>query len=389
MTSQAISRGLLPSLLRGRVARGELSLTLPSGRSLRLGGHDGGRPAALHVRDWSAIPRMAARGSVGFAEGYINGEWETPSLPELLDFFGANLASLGRLVNGFAPLRWADRALHARNRNSREGSRRNIAFHYDLGNRFYEHWLDTSMSYSSAIFEPGDDLESAQRRKLDHLCEAADVRAGHEVLEIGCGWGGLLERLGEEGARATGVSLSREQVAFSRARLAGYSDVEARFQDYRDVEGRFDRIVSVEMFEAVGERYWDNFAERLERLLKPEGMAALQVITIDESAFAAYRSRPDFIQQYVFPGGMLPTTKHLATLFARHGLQVTRLHRFGADYATTLRLWRERFVANWHEIRTLGFDERFYRLWNYYLAYCEAGFRLGRTDVVQLRLVRT
>ena len=189
--------------------------------------------------------------------------------------------------------------------------------------------------------------------------------------------------------RAKGVSVSAEQVAYATERLADREGVEAMFQDYRDVDGSYDRILSVEMFEAVGEQYWDTFAGRIARLLARDGIAALQVITIDESAFSAYRARPDFIQQYVFPGGMLPTVTHLRELFARHGLEVTDLYRFGQDYATTLKLWRERFIANWQSIRTDGFDERFYRLWEYYLAYCEAGFRVGRTDVVQIRLERS
>lgn len=388
MTSQVMNRHGLPSLFRNRVSAGELALTLPSGGTVKVSGARGGRSAAMAVNEWRAVPRMVARGSVGFAEGYVNCEWDTPSLPDLLDFFAQNLQPLGRLVNGFAPLRWMDRALHARNRNSRKGSRRNIAFHYDLGNRFYQHWLDSSMSYSSGIFEPGDDLPSAQHRKLERLCAAADVEPGQRVLEIGCGWGGLLEHLGRRGVVAEGVSVSAEQVAFARERLKGHDAVQAHYRDYRDVRGQFDRILSVEMFEAVGERYWDTFAERIAGLLTRNGVAGLQVITIDEPAFDAYRARPDFIQQYVFPGGMLPTVTHLRELFARHGLRVADLYRFGQDYATTLRLWRERFTASWQLIREEGFDERFFRLWNYYLAYCEAGFRVGRTDVVQLRLER-
>ncbi len=389
MTSQVMNQhGLLPNLLRNRVSSGELALTFPSGRSVRLSGKSGGRMAAMTVREWRALPRMVARGSVGFAEGYVNGEWDTPSLPDLLYFFAENLQPLGRLVNGFAPLRWIDRALHARNRNSINGSQKNIAFHYDLGNRFYEQWLDSSMSYSSGIFEPGDDLQTAQRRKLERLCRTAKVEGGHNVLEIGCGWGGLLEHLGERGIAAEGVSVSAEQVAFARERVRDYAGVDAAYRDYREVSGSYDRILSVEMFEAVGQEYWDTFAERVARLLKPDGMAGLQVISIDEQAFDAYRARPDFIQQYVFPGGMLPTVTHLRELFARHGLRVADLYRFGQDYATTLRMWRERFAANWQSICEEGFDERFFRMWNYYLAYCEAAFRVGRTDVVQLRLER-
>ena len=390
MTSQLLSQsGWLPRLLGSRVNRGELALTLPSGNTVRLAGRAGGRCAAMDVRRWRALPRMLARGSVGFAEGYVNGDWDTPSLPELLDFFAENLQSLGRLVSGAAPLRYFDRFAHAGRRNSRAGSERNIAYHYDLGNRFYQQWLDPTMSYSAGVFAEGDNLRAAQQRKLQRLTDMAGVEAGQTVLEIGCGWGGLLEHLANLDVRAKGVSVSAEQVAYATERLADREGVEAMFQDYRDVDGSYDRILSVEMFEAVGEQYWDTFAGRIARLLARDGIAALQVITIDESAFSAYRARPDFIQQYVFPGGMLPTVTHLRELFARHGLEVTDLYRFGQDYATTLKLWRERFIANWQSIRTDGFDERFYRLWEYYLAYCEAGFRVGRTDVVQIRLERS
>ena len=389
MTSQLLSQsGWLPRLLGSRVNRGELALTLPSGNTVRLAGRAGGRCAAMDVRRWRALPRMLARGSVGFAEGYVNGDWDTPSLPELLDFFAENLQSLGRLVSGAAPLRYFDRFAHAGRRNSRAGSERNIAYHYDLGNRFYQQWLDPTMSYSAGVFAEGDNLRAAQQRKLQRLTDMAGGEAGQTVLEIGCGWGGLLEHLGERGIAAEGVSVSAEQVAFARERVRDYAGVDAAYRDYREVSGSYDRILSVEMFEAVGQEYWDTFAERVARLLKPDGMAGLQVISIDEQAFAAYRARPDFIQQYVFPGGMLPTVTHLRELFARHGLRVADLYRFGQDYATTLRMWRERFAANWQSICEEGFDERFFRMWNYYLAYCEAAFRVGRTDVVQLRLER-
>lgn len=383
MTSQLFRHDtLLPRLLQSRVTAGELALMLPSGRCVRLTGRTGGTRAVMDIRRWRALPRMLARGSVGFAEGYVNGDWDTPALPDVLGFFAENLQPLGRLVGGAAPLRWLDRVMHAANKNSKGGSQRNIAFHYDLGNRFYQQWLDPGMSYSAGIFAGDNNLERAQERKYRRLCDVAETQAGQRVLEIGCGWGGLLEHLANRGVAATGVSVSAQQVAFARARLAHQPDVEAVFQDYRDVSGTYDRILSVEMFEAVGEQYWDTFARHVASRLAPDGIAAMQVITIDEDAFDAYRARPDFIQQYVFPGGMLPTVTHLRALFARHGLRVTDLFRFGEDYATTLGMWRQRFISNWPAIREEGFDERFHRLWDYYLAYCEAGFRLGRTDVV-------
>ena len=229
-------------------------------------------------------------------------------------------------------------------------------------------------------------MENAQIAKYASMVDQMGVTAGDHVLEIGCGWGGLLEHLAQMNVNATGVSISAEQVAYARDRLANREGVEAVFQDYRDVSGSYDRILSVEMFEAVGVQYWDTFAGCVARSLKRDGVAAMQIITIDEDAFEAYQARPDFVQKHVFPGGMLPTITHLYELFARHGLTITDLHRFGQDYATTLGIWRRRFISNWLAIREQGFDERFFRLWDYYLTYCEAGFRLGRTDVVQIRL---
>ena len=329
------------------------------------------------------------RGAVGFAEAYVRGDWESESLEDVLKFFADNLDGLGALVSGWGPLRVVNRLIHGLNRNSRRGSRRNISFHYDLGNAFYSQWLDDSMSYSAGMFAPGDSLEAAQRRKNAHLCEMADVKAGQEVLEIGCGWGGLLEHLGELDCSATGVSVSSEQVGYAAARLQDQPGVAVRLQDYRDIQGRFDRIVSVEMFEAVGAAYWDVFAAKVSHLLAEDGVAALQVITIDEAGYDAYQARPDFIQKHIFPGGMLPTVTHLRQVFSKQGLQLTRVHRFGQDYATTLQHWRKRFEKNWAQMTALGFDESFYRLWRYYLLYCELGFRTGRTDVVQIRVEKS
>jgi cyclopropane-fatty-acyl-phospholipid synthase len=284
---------------------------------------------------------------------------------------------------------------HRLNRNSRAGSRRNIEAHYDLGNAFYAAWLDPSMTYSSGRFqEPDQTLEAAQCAKYAALARLMDLQRGHTVLEVGCGWGGFAAfAAGEVGARVTAITLSREQYDFARRRLfeAGLAEVaEIRLLDYRDVDGQFDRIASIEMFEAVGRAYWPLYFSKLHRALKPGGRAGLQIITIQDDLFADYEARADFIRSYVFPGGSLPSEASLAPVVARAGLQWGATERFGCDYAATLAAWARRFRTAWPDIRrhAPGFDARFRRLWLFYLAYCEAGFRSKRTDVIQLCLER-
>jgi cyclopropane-fatty-acyl-phospholipid synthase len=286
-------------------------------------------------------------------------------------------------------LRLLDRLRHARRANTRRGSRRNIAAHYDLGNAFYARWLDAGMNYSSAYYtREGQTLEEAQDAKLNRIAALLDLRPEHRVLEIGCGWGPLVERLIERhGCHVTGLTLSAEQLAFARARLHRRNFekcADLRFQDYRDVGGRFDRIVSVEMLEAVGERFWPAYFGKLRQALTDTGTAVLQAITIAEHRFASYRRQPDFIQRYIFPGGMLPSPQVLKALGDRFGVPVIRERIFGQDYAKTLATWRNNFRTAWPSLKPLGFDDRFRRLWEYYLSYCEAGFLSGNIDVRQV-----
>jgi cyclopropane-fatty-acyl-phospholipid synthase len=282
---------------------------------------------------------------------------------------------------------------HLSNANTKSGSRRNILAHYDLGNEFYGVWLDASMTYSSARFDAQvRDLEAGQRAKYKALADHLELKAGDHVLEIGCGWGGFAEFAAREyGARVTGITISDEQLAYARARMerAGLSDlVEIRRQDYRDVEGQFDKVASIEMFEAVGEKYWPAYFGKIADVLKPGGKAGLQIITIDGKLFESYRKRADFIQRYVFPGGMLASVERLKEETSKVGLIWRRAEMFGQSYADTLAEWGRRFTAKWSDIRALGFDERFKQLWRFYLSYCEAGFRTGRTNVVQLELAK-
>ena len=373
--------------------RGRLTLQLPSGRELRIEGPVHGPHGHLIVRDFRFVGRVLASADIGFGEGYMAGEWDTPDLSALLEVFTLNFDRLDKLVEGNACMRAINLLAHAFNRNSRRGARRNIHAHYDLGNAFYSRWLDRSMTYSSARYErPGQPLAEAQRNKYASLAREIGLGPGHHVLEIGCGWGGFAEFAASEiGAKVTGVTISRAQHDFARKRLfdQGLADrADIRLMDYRDVEGRFDRVASIEMFEAVGEAYWPSYFAKVRDVLASGGRAGLQIITIRDELFNVYRGRSDFMRKYVFPGGMLPSESRLREETMRAGLEWGAIVRFGQNYADTLADWAARFESAWDDIRLLGFDERFRRLWRFYLSYCEAGFRTGRTNVVQLSLGR-
>jgi len=372
-----------------QIRRGTLTVELPDGRRYVFRG-SGDETACWQLRSTRAVWRVVTGGAMGLAESYLDHEWTTPDLTALLMLLGANEDRAGNSIEGLPLVRWFNRLWHRLHANSRRQSRRNIAYHYDLGNAFYAEWLDPTMTYSAALFaDPGEPLAVAQARKNAHLGALIELAPGHDVLEIGCGWGGFAEHAARLGAHVHGISLSREQIRYAGARLASARVGERthiELRDYRDLDRRYDRIASIEMFEAVGEQYWVQYAETLARSLKSGGIAGLQIITIDPPRFESYRRRPDFIQRHVFPGGMLPTEDILAQVFADVGLAVTRTVRFGLDYARTLVLWRERFEEAWPRLVPMGFDERFRRLWRYYLCYCEAGFRLGAIDVVQLRV---
>lgn len=385
---------LLLRLLTSNWTYGRLTVLLPNGETHRLEGEQPGPSAVLDIRDYRFARRVLANGDIGFAEGYMAGEWETPHLAPLLEVLAQNYDNIRRLFDGHPVMKAVNWLSHRMNRNSRSGSRKNIHAHYDLGNAFYGEWLDPSMTYSSARFTTPDmALEAAQREKYAALARLMDLRPGQTVLEIGCGWGGFAEFAAREvGARVTGITISQQQYDFARERLfnAGLSDkADIQLIDYRDVRGQFDRVASIEMFEAVGQEYWPAYFGKINEVLAPGGRAGLQIITIQDALFEEYARRTDFIQKYVFPGGMLPSETRLKPVIERAGLSWEAIERFGLDYADTLKLWDERFQAAWGDIsRMKGFDERFRRLWRFYLAYCEAGFRSRRTDVVQLALAK-
>ncbi|HEY1560459.1 MAG TPA: cyclopropane-fatty-acyl-phospholipid synthase family protein [Caulobacteraceae bacterium] len=374
--------------------RGSLTFVLPSGREIRIEGFQRGPDGRLIVRDFRFVSRVLASADIGFGEGYMAGEWDTPDLSVLLEAFTLNFDRLEALIQGNPVVRVVDRVTHKLNRNTRRGARRNIHAHYDLGNAFYARWLDPSMTYSSARFErPDQPLGEAQRHKYETLARSIGLEPGRRVLEIGCGWGGFAEFAAREiGARVTALTISPAQHEFTRRRLfdQGLAEIaEVKLMDYRDVEGPFDHVASIEMFEAVGEAYWPAYFAKVRDVLSPGGRAGLQIITIRDELFRAYRQRSDFLRKYIFPGGMLPSEGRLREEVDRAGLEWRAIVRFGQNYADTLSQWASSFESAWEEIRKLGFDERFRRLWRFYLSYCEAGFRAERTNVVQLSLFRS
>ena len=372
-----------------RIRRGTLDVTLPDGRQLRFGGAEPGPAAQMIVNDYKFAWRLLRGGDIGIAEAYLRGEWDTPNLTEFLYIFCVNHDLVLPMFEQKTLMRFLQAVQHWLKRNTRAQARRNIFAHYDIGNTFYKAWLDSSMTYSSALFEDGtSDLTAAQVNKYRRLAEAINLQPDQRLLEIGCGWGGFAEFVARTyGVKVVGLTISQEQRDFAQKRIfeAGLSErVEIRFQDYRDEREQYERIASIEMIEAVGEQFWPNYFSQLRDRLLPGGLAGVQAITIRDSLFQSYRREVDFIQRYIFPGGMLPSPAVLKSLGDRFGVPVIRERIFGQDYARTLATWRDNFRQAWPNLKPLGFDERFRRLWEYYLSYCEAGFLSGNIDVRQV-----
>jgi cyclopropane-fatty-acyl-phospholipid synthase len=372
---------------------GRLDVGLPDGRLFRAEGAEPGIAARIDIHDADVFARLVREGYLGFCEAYLDGAWSTPDLQAFLDLLTDDN---DRIYNGYPGQKIAqiyERIRFWFKRNSKGQALRNIEYHYDLGNDFYALWLDDTMTYSSALFEPGcDSLEAAQEAKYRALVDALGVARGDHVLEIGCGWGGFAEYAARErGLRVTGLTISPAQLQFAQERMAraGLSDrVTLRLRDYRDETGTYDGVASIEMFEAVGERYWPVFFAGLRDRLKPRARAALQIITIEDARFESYRRDVDFIQKYIFPGGMLPSPSVLRDQMARAGLDVLGSREFGQSYSETLRRWHARFDGAWPGIAAQGFDARFRRMWDFYLASCAAAFKGGSCDVTQITLAR-
>ncbi|MEO5494263.1 MAG: cyclopropane-fatty-acyl-phospholipid synthase family protein [Sphingomonas sp.] len=385
-----IGARVLARIDRG-IAQGAIAVSLPGDVPRRLGGRATGPEALVILHSWRSLWRLATGGSVGWYKAWAAGEWESPDPVALFELFALNrhtLAPVGR-ARGFG--RWLRRQWHRTRRNDRAGARRNIVEHYDLGNEFYELWLDPSMTYSSAMFAaPGQSLEDAQRDKLRAILDRTGCGAGDRILEIGCGWGSFAETAARAGASVHGITLSSEQKVYAEARLARQGlagDVE--LVDYRDVTGSYDGVASIEMVEAVGAEYWRDYLATIARSLKPGGRAAIQYIAIDDAIYEDYSRNVDFIQRYVFPGGMLLSESRFRAIAEQVGLAWRDRHVFGLDYAETLQRWREAFDA----VVAAGrlpprFDKRFVGLWRFYLMYCEGGFRGGAIDVAQVTLIK-
>jgi cyclopropane-fatty-acyl-phospholipid synthase len=378
----SIGKKLLPGDLKGGIA-----LTLPSGVCHMIGFERPGAACDLQVRNYRPVWCAIRRGAVGFAESYMAGDIDSSDITAVLRFYLQNRDTLDSAASPVFYKSLFDRLFHLMRANTKAGSRRNISAHYDLGNDFYAHWLDQTMSYSSAFFGKGaQSLEAAQVAKYDLVLDALELGKPSRILEIGCGWGGFAEGATNRGHHVTGLTISREQLAYAETRLGG--NAELRFEDYRDNTGRYDAIASIEMIEAVGEANWPTYFRVLHDRLEPGGCAAVQAITMDERFYPGYRKTTDFIQRYIFPGGMLPTKAILAEQASRAGLAFETLQTFGTDYARTLALWRDRFESSWSAVARLGFDETFRRRWRYYLCYCEAGFADHAIDVGVYRFRR-
>lgn len=372
--------------LIGHPRHGSVTVILPNGRTRTIGNTANGEHAVLRLKNFRVLTQAMQRGTVGFAAAYMNGDVEVDDLTALFRFFLQNRDTFEKANPGVFRKAAGDLHYHLSRRNTLEGSKKNIAEHYDLGNEFYGQWLDPSMTYSSALFQSGDQsLEDAQRAKYRRVADMAGVTEGSSVLEIGCGWGGFAETIAKEyKASIRGITLSAEQLKFAQERVArqGLDGLATLvFEDYRHTEGQFDHIGSIEMIEAVGEDNWPSYFQTIHDRLKPGGTAAIQAITISESDFDGYRSGPDFIQRYIFPGGMLLTKTIMREFGEKYGLVLEDIDNFGLSYAKTLRLWRERFLERWPVIAPLGYDEHFKRKWVYYLSYCEAGFLESSIDV--------
>ncbi len=381
-----------------RLQHGHLDIVFPDGQRAHYGNPRSEERADLRLANWNVVGAALKSGDIGFAESYIAGDWTTSDLAQLLGFFVHNREAAEKVFYGTMIGRIAYRLRHLLNRNTKARARKNIHAHYDLGNEFYGLWLDPTMTYSSAWLGGAlggahaplsdDALARGQHAKYGRVLDQLALPAAARVLEIGCGWGGFAEAAGAAGHKVTGLTLSPEQLAYGTARLhSSQVAADLRLQDYRDENGCYDGIASIEMFEAVGEAYWPSYFAALRRCLAPGGRACVQTIVIADQLFARYRVGTDFIQQYVFPGGMLPSPNAFKAQAASAGLKVIDEHAFGRDYARTLATWSRRFMSRLADVRALGFDERFVRIWQFYLAYCEAAFARKNTDVVQYTLI--
>jgi cyclopropane-fatty-acyl-phospholipid synthase len=369
---------------------GQIEVTTPEGEKMKFKGSRAGVSVKLKIYDWHFCERIFLKSDIGLGESYIRKEWHSDNVNGLIQLAVANEKILGRIVLGSALSILYYRVKHMLNRNTRKGSKRNILAHYDLGNEFYKLWLDESMTYSSAFFDGADiDLKDAQTQKYQHIIDQLEAKPGNHILEIGCGWGGFAEYAAEQGYRVTGITISEEQHEYARVRVKRFGSlVDIQLKDYRDLSGKFDHVVSIEMFEALGQSYWPTYFNVIDKVLKPTGNAIIQSITIRNESFASYARGTDFIQQYIFPGGMLPSPKKFVEVAKKQGLKLIATTDFGLDYAKTLSAWELSFTEVEQKVRGMGFDDSFIRMWRFYLKYCQGGFEAEKLGVSQFRLAR-
>ncbi|HKX92202.1 MAG TPA: cyclopropane-fatty-acyl-phospholipid synthase family protein [Sphingomicrobium sp.] len=391
LAAPAISRVL--DEINRKLTRGGLETVLPDGTKRRLGFRGRGVHAVVHISSWMALVRLATSGSVGWYKAWTLGEWSSPEPVHLFELFSANAVALGDIGRAKGPFRWVNALAHRLRDNAPKKAVKNIAAHYDLGNDFYSAWLDETMTYSSARFaSPDASLENAQLHKVRTLLDRLALQPGQRLLEIGCGWGTLAIEAAKRGAAVVGLTLSREQKRWAEQKIgaSGLANrIEVRLQDYRDTDEQFDAVASVEMVEAVGQRWWPAYLDSIARNLRPNGRAALQFIAMRHELFDRYARNPDFIQTYIFPGGMLLDEPQFEALARERGLSWDDREGFRLDYAETLRRWRERYDRAVAQGAVKGFEEPFHQLWRYYLMYCEGGFRGGAIDVAQVTMVKT
>ncbi len=372
-----------------RIKYGSIVIEGPLGKEYRFEGDSFGSHAYLKINDWKFCELLILKGDIGMGESYINGDWDSLEIEKLISFGIENERELAKISNGIVFSILFYRVKHFFNKNTKAGSERNIHAHYDLGNKFYELWLDKTMTYSSAYFATErDSLESAQKQKYQKILDKLDLKAGSHIIEIGCGWGGFAEYASNLGHQVTGVTISKEQLDYAKKRNEATSLVNIEYRDYRDLTGEYDAVVSIEMFEALGQEYWDVYFEKVESLLKSGGKALIQSITIDDKSFKRYSKSSDFIQQYIFPGGMLPTVSIFKIIAEKSGLTTVKDEDFGKSYAKTLCEWDKTFRLKSEAVKQLGFDEKFKRTWHFYLKYCQGGFENGKLGVSQFLLER-
>lgn len=373
-----------------KISYGSISIATPTGDYWNFRGQKEGAHASLKISNWKFFEELFLKGDIGLGEAYIAGYWESDNINDLIKFAIDNKSQFERVIKGSLIKILFYRLKHLMNRNSEKGSKKNIHAHYDLGNDFYQLWLDKSMTYSSALFDrPGLDLRSAQERKYQNILDQLNLKEGDHILEVGCGWGGFLEYAAQKGVRVTGITISKEQYEYTKNRIGNFENLaRVELMDYRNIKGEYDHIVSIEMFEALGKEYWSTYFTILHSALKKNGKLIIQTITINDQDFGSYQKGTDFIQQYIFPGGMLPSPGVFKKIAQERGFNIFGSLEFGLDYGHTLKLWEESFSKSLDNVKSMGFDENFIRTWKFYLKYCQGGFEAKKISVFQFYLTK-